>query len=147
MRNPLVRLPKPVIRGFSAMHRVAVKATGGRVATKFRGAPSVLLTTTGRKTGKKRTWPLLGIPVGDGYALAASNGGHDRHPAWYLNLQADPAVELQVGRTTIHGKARTATPAERAELYPKFVDVFSGYRDYEQATERHIPVVIVEPAP
>ena len=78
--------------------------------TKFRGAPVVMLTTVGRKTGKERTWPLLGIPVGDGYAIAASNSGHDQNPAWYLNLQANPDAKLAVGRETLELRARDATP-------------------------------------
>jgi deazaflavin-dependent oxidoreductase (nitroreductase family) len=145
MRNPLVRSPKLLSRGFSALHRAMFEISGGRVMTKFRGAPAVMLTTVGRKTGKERTWPLLGIPVGDGYAIAASNSGHDQNPAWYLNLQANPDVKLAVGRETLELRARDATPTERAELYPKFVAVYSGYRDYEAATDREIPVVLLEP--
>jgi deazaflavin-dependent oxidoreductase (nitroreductase family) len=146
MRNRLVvQPPKLFARGFSALHRSVVKLSGGRIGTKFRGAPSILLTTTGRRTGKEHTWPLVAIPVGDAYAVAASNGGHDKHPAWYLNLTANPDVTLRVGQKELKAKAREATSAERAEIYPKFVDLYSGYRDYEAATDRVIPVVLLVP--
>jgi deazaflavin-dependent oxidoreductase (nitroreductase family) len=144
-RNPLVHTPKPIMRGFSALHRAMFNLTGGRLGGKFRGSPTLMLTTTGRKTGKEPTWPLLALPVGDGYAIAGSNSGYDQHPAWYLNLKANPEVTFEVRGQRTKARARDATPQERAELYPKFIDVYSGYRDYEAATDRKIPVVLLEP--
>src|SRR5947209_20038946 len=94
-KNRMVQQPKGFIRFFSALNRGWYKLTGGRIANKFRGAPVVLLTTTGRKTGKARTWPLLTIKQGDAYTFAASFAGHDEHPAWYLNLVANPDVTLR----------------------------------------------------
>jgi deazaflavin-dependent oxidoreductase (nitroreductase family) len=129
------------------VHRAMFNLTGGRLGGKFRGAPALMLTTVGRKTGKERTWPLIALPVGDGYAIAASNSGYDQHPAWYLNLKANPDVKLEVRGRTTRARARDATPAEHAELYPKFVDVYKGYRDYAVATDREIPVVLLEPIP
>jgi deazaflavin-dependent oxidoreductase (nitroreductase family) len=127
------------------MHRVSVRASGGRLGTKFRGQPLILLTTTGRRTGKQRTWLLVALPAGDGWVVAASNGGHDQHPAWYLNLQASPEATVQIGRRTVPVRARDASDAERAEQWPRFVDTLSTYADYEDVTDRVIPVVLLEP--
>ena len=144
-KNRLVQAPPTLAKGFSALHRFWYRASKGRLGGSFHGAPAVLLTTTGARTGKERTWPLLGLPVGDGYAFAASNGGHDRHPAWYLNLSANPAVTVQVGGRRIDGLAREAIGAERDALWARFVEVYAGYGDYERATARRIPVVVVAP--
>ena len=144
-KNPLVQAPPVLTKGFSALHRFWYRASGGRLGGTLRGAPAVLLTTTGAKTGKDRTWPLLALVVGDGYAFAASNGGHDRDPAWYRNLRANPTVTVQVGRRTLHGRARDATGAEREALWARFTEVYSGYADYAKATTRTIPVVVFEP--
>jgi|APFre7841882630_1041343.scaffolds.fasta_scaffold66243_2 deazaflavin-dependent oxidoreductase (nitroreductase family) len=144
-KNPLVQAPPLLTKGFSSLHRFWYRVSGGRVGGSMRGAPAVLLTTIGAKTGKERTWPLLALAVGDGYAFAASNGGHDRDPAWYRNLCANPTVTVQVGRHTLHGRARDATDDERDALWARFVDVYSGYADYATATTRRIPVVVFEP--
>jgi deazaflavin-dependent oxidoreductase (nitroreductase family) len=146
-KNRLVQAPPLLTKSFSALHRFWYRASGGRLGGSFHGAPAVLLTTTGAKTGKERTWPLIALEVGDGYAFAASNGGHDRHPAWYVNLSANPTVTVQLGRRTLHGRARDATGAERDALWARFVEVYSGYADYASATTRRIPVVVVEPTP
>jgi deazaflavin-dependent oxidoreductase (nitroreductase family) len=142
---PTVRLPPLVIRSFSMLHRWTVQATGGRALTRFKGEPMILLTTTGRKTGKPRTWPLTGLTVGDGWVVAGSNGGHDHHPAWYLNLVADPHATVTDGRRAAAVTARVAEGAERAETYRRFVDYLGVYADYEKGTTREIPVVFLEP--
>ncbi len=144
-RNPLVRLPKPIIHSFSAINRGWYKLTGGRVGGKFRGAPLVLLTTTGRKTGKSRTCPLLAVKDGDSFVLTASHGGHDDHPGWYLNLLANPDVIVQDGDRKVRGRARVTTDPERGQLYQRFVEVMATYGEYAKATDREIPVVVVEP--
>ena len=144
-KNRMVQQPKGFIRFFSVLNRGWYKLTGGRIGGKFHGAPLVLLTTTGRKTGKERTWPLLSIKQGDSYLFAASFGGHDEHPAWYQNLAAKPEVSVQDGARTLHGRARITTGAEREQLYQKFIDVYSTYGDYAKATKREIPVVVVDP--
>ena len=105
----------------------------------------ILLTTTGRKTGKPRTWPLTGLRTGAGWAVAGSNGGHDHHPAWYLNLVANPDANVTEGRRTVPVRARIAESAERDEQYQRFVDYLPGYADYAAATTRTIPVVFLEP--
>lgn len=105
----------------------------------------ILLTTTGRKTGKPRTWPLTGLREGDGWVVAASNGGHDHHPAWYLNLVADPDAVVRDGRRSVPVRARVAEGAERDAQYQRFVDYLRVYADYATATDRQIPVVFLEP--
>jgi deazaflavin-dependent oxidoreductase (nitroreductase family) len=145
-KNRMVQAPKGFIRFFSILNRGWYKLTGGRIGAKFHGAPVVLLTTTGRKTGKERTWPLLTIKQGDSYLFVGSNGGHDEHPAWYLNLSADPNVSVREGKRTVRARARVASGPEREELFQKFVDVYATYADYAKATDREIPVVVVEPA-
>lgn len=138
--------PNPTfVRAFAALHRNLVRWTGGRFLTAYKGEPMILLTTTGRRTGEPRTWPLTGLRVGDGWAVAASNGGHDHHPAWYLNLVADPAATVQDGRRTVPVRARVTEGAERDALYQRFRDYLSNYAAYEEATERVIPVVLLEP--
>ena len=144
-KNRMVQQPKGFIRFFSVLNRGWYQLTGGRIGAKFHGAPLVLLTTTGRKTGKERTWPLLSIKQGDSYLFAASFGGHDQNPAWYLNLAANPDVSVRDGNRTLNGRARVTTGAEREQLYQKFVDVYSTYGDYAKATTREIPVVVVDP--
>jgi F420H(2)-dependent quinone reductase len=144
-----VRLPKPLGRSFSSLHRAMVSMSGGRVGTKFRGQPLILLTTTGRKSGKPRTWPLVGLPIDEqarrsGWVVVASNGGHDAHPAWYLNLQANAAASVRDGRDEVAVTARDATPEERARHWPRFVDVLGTYAEYQEATDRTIPVVMLE---
>ena len=134
------------------MHRAMVSMSGGRVGTKFRGQPLILLTTTGRKTGKPRTWPLVGLPIDEqvpsrGWVVAGSNGGHDAHPAWYLNLQAHPEATVREGARESKVRARDATPDERAQHWARFVYVLDTYAEYQEATDRQIPVVLLERAP
>jgi len=138
--------PNPTfVRWFSALHRAVVRTTGGRLLTRFRGEPMILLTTTGRRTGEPRTWPLTGLRAGDGWAVAGSNGGHDRHPAWYLNLVADPDAVVQDGRRRMAVRARITEGAERAEWYGRFEAYLDNYTAYRSATAREIPVVLLEP--
>lgn len=138
--------PNPTFaRWFATVHRGIVRLSGGRLLTGFRGEPMILLTTVGRRSGQPRTWPLSALRVGGGWAVAASNGGHDRHPAWYLNLEADPEVTVQQGRRTVAARARITTGEERDALYERFCEYLSNYRAYQEATERVIPVVVLEP--
>jgi deazaflavin-dependent oxidoreductase (nitroreductase family) len=108
--------------------------------------PVVELVTTGRRSGKERS-TMLAVPVvdGDRLVLVASFGGDDRHPAWYLNLQANPEVHATIAGSTRAMIARTATEEERAELWPRITSTFEGYARYQERTRRPIPVVILEP--
>ena len=106
---------------------------------------TLLLTTTGRKSGKQLLLPLIYRPTGDGaYCIIASKGGAPQHPAWYLNLMTDPNVEVQVANDTFSAKARVAEGPERAQLWELMADYFSPYNDYKVATERQIPVIVIE---
>jgi len=108
--------------------------------------PSLLLTTTGRKTGEKYIFPLFYGDTGDGsYVIVASKGGAPKHPQWYLNLQAHPEVEVQVGTKKLKAKARTATGDERSRLWEIALKFWPPYADYQQKTEREIPVVVLDP--
>jgi len=106
---------------------------------------ALLLTTTGRKSGKKRTLPLIYKKVGSNYVIAGSKGGADAHPVWYLNLTAEPEVEIQVRHDVMKARARTATGAEREALWKEMVEVLPQYDEYQSKTDRQIPVVVLEP--
>ena len=108
--------------------------------------PSLLLTTTGRKSGEKFIFPLFYGETGDGgYIIVASKGGAPEHPGWYRNLLAHPEVEVQVGTTKVKAWARTAAGEERARLWEKSLEFWPPYADYQRKTEREIPVVVLDP--
>jgi F420H(2)-dependent quinone reductase len=127
------------------VHRAVYRLTGGRVGGKIGGARVLLLTTTGRKSGRPRTQPLLYTPAGAGYAVIASKGGAAQHPLWYRNLQANPHVEVTVGRETRKALARDAEGDERERLWRAMTSVYAGYDRYAEKTSRRIPVVVLEP--
>ena len=109
------------------------------------GMPAVELHTTGRKSGRRRS-VMLTSPVfePDRLVLVASKGGDDRHPDWYRNLVAEPDVEITVEGELRPFRARTASPSEKAELWPKVVAAYKGYAGYQRRTTRDIPLVICE---
>lgn len=107
--------------------------------------PSLLLTTTGRKSGEKYIFPLFYGETGKGYFIVASKGGAPEHPGWYRNLVANPEVEVQVGTKTVKARARTATGEERARLWEESLKFWPPYADYARKTDREIPVVVLEP--
>jgi deazaflavin-dependent oxidoreductase (nitroreductase family) len=107
--------------------------------------PSLLLTTTGRKSGEKFIFPLFYGEDGGKYFVIASKGGAPEHPGWYRNILADPVVEVQVGTKKLKARARTADGAERTRLWKKSLDFWPPYADYQTKTQREIPVVVLEP--
>lgn len=108
--------------------------------------PTLLLTTTGRKSGEPRPLPLIYKKVGDSYVIIASKGGAPAHPSWYLNLQAQPECGVQVARDVMTATARTAEGAEREDLWKQLAEVYPPYNDYQSsAGDRKIPVVVLEP--
>ncbi|NYH42334.1 deazaflavin-dependent oxidoreductase (nitroreductase family) [Micromonospora jinlongensis] len=133
--------------GWVAKHIQRYVETDGADGGTYQGVPSLLLTTRGRRTGALRRTALMYGRDGDNHLLVASNGGADKHPAWYLNLSADPAVEIQVGAERFAGRARTATGEERARLWPVMTKVFPTYERYQKGTNREIPLVVIERAP
>lgn len=121
------------------------EATGGVRGGELEGCPCVILTTRGRKSGKLRKTPLMRVEHGGTYVVVASLGGAPDHPVWYLNLLADPEVTLQDGPDVHDLRARTATPEEKAAWWPYCTAAWPAYDDYQAATDRDIPVVILEP--
>ena len=141
-----VAFANPIIKAMSRLNTWAYRATNGRLGGKFmRGAPVLLLTTVGRKSGTPRVAPLIYARDGERVLIVASKGGMDHHPLWYHNLVANPQVEVQIGADTRTMTARTATPAEKDALWPKVVAVYRDYADYQARTSRDIPVVILSP--
>lgn len=132
-------------RTVTGLHARVYRWTGGRIGRRIGRVEQVLLTTTGRRSGQPRTTPLTVIADAGRLVLIASNGGAARHPDWYLNLSVDPRVRIQRGPEQLDLIARTATPDERAELWPRAVALYGGYAAYQRRTEREIPVVICEP--
>lgn len=132
-----------IVKVGTRAHNFWYRLLGGRVVGRYGKVTMLLLTTTGRKTGKARTTPLLYLPDGDDLVVIASYGGDDRHPRWYLNLQAEPHVTVQVGSEKQARVARTATPAEKARLWPGLVAVYKQYDDYQKKTDRDIPLVML----
>jgi deazaflavin-dependent oxidoreductase (nitroreductase family) len=109
--------------------------------------PTLLLVTTGRKSGAKRPLPLIYREVDGNYVIIASKGGAPAHPAWYLNLVAHPDCKIHVGARKLEARARTAEGAERERLWQALVEVYAPYDDYQKsAGSRQIPVVVLEPA-
>jgi deazaflavin-dependent oxidoreductase (nitroreductase family) len=111
-----------------------------------RGAPILILTTKGRHSGEPRVMPLIYGRHGDDYLVVASKGGSDQPPAWYLNLEADPSVEVQVKADRFRARARTATPDEKPPLWRTMTEIWPDYDAYQRNTEREIPVVVLERA-
>ena len=137
--------------GFKLMnltHKSVLKLTGGRWPRDLLGMPGVELTTIGRQSGLPRT-TMLASPVHDEHkvVLIASKGGDTRDPQWYANLTANPDVELTMNGETRKMRARTASPEEKAALWPDIVATYKGYASYQERAGRDIPVVICEPRP
>ncbi len=104
----------------------------------------LLLTTVGRKSGRSRTTPLLYLEERSNWVIVGSNAGDDRHPAWWLNLQANPVATIQIRGARMRVRARKASGQEKNDLWPRFVNLHSGYQTYQQRTKRDIPLVILE---
>lgn len=121
------------------------RATGGRIGGKVGKAPVLLLTTTGRKSGQPRTAPVVYLADGERLVVIGSNAGHTRAPAWSLNLKANPDSEVEVGRDRRPVRARVAEGEERADLWRKHNDQYSGFDEYEERTDRDIAVFVLEP--
>ena len=108
--------------------------------------PTLLLTTVGRKSGRELTLPLIFGRSGEDYVVVASKGGAPEHPAWYLNLDANSKVKLQVKADKFAAQAHTANAQERARLWPKMVEIYGPYADYQKKTHREIPIVVLHRA-
>lgn len=129
------------------LHGAVIHLSRGRLGWRVGRMPVLELTTIGRRTGQPRTLLLTAAIVqGDGYVVVASKGGDDHHPAWFLNLRANPEVEVVVrDGPRQHMHARIATHEERARLWPQVERAYPGYRRYQRHTTREIPLVFLEP--
>ena len=127
-------------------HVAKYRETRGEVGYLWNGVPTLLLTTTGRRTGEARTSALIFGRDGDDYLVVASMGGAPRHPQWYLNITAHPAAELQVRDQHIRVVARTASAEEKPRLWRVMAGIWPNYDVYQTRTERDIPVVVLSPA-
>ena len=128
----------------SRIHVALFRLTRGRIGSHLgKGLPVLLLTTTGRKSGKQRTTPLLYIEDGGRYVVVASVGGAPKHPAWYLNLRDDPRATLEVGGRRLAVQAETAGPEERERLWHGLTAMYPTYDRYQARTTREIPVVVL----
>lgn len=117
----------------------------GQTGHQWRGFPTLLLTTRGRKSGKLHRTALIYGQQGGNYIVVASKGGAPTHPNWYLNLLKNPEVDVQVGAQKFKARARPASPEERTSLWQLMTQIYAEYDDYQKKTEREIPVVVLEP--
>lgn len=129
---------------FTDLQVALYRLSGGGMGGTFKGVPVLLLTTTGRKTGKKRTKPLLYLMDNDQVVLVASHGGAPTDPAWWRNLKSNPRAEVQIKGTLLQVEAREAMAEERERLWPKLVALYADYENYQKRTTRTIPVVILQ---
>lgn len=135
-------------KGWVRDHIQEYVESAGKKGHRWRGLPTLLLTTHGRKSGKLRRTALIYGRNGENYLVVASNGGAAKHPLWYLNLVETPEVELQVGADVFTARARTATPEEKQYLWPLMSAIFPTYDQYQTKAAkagRDIPLVILEP--
>jgi deazaflavin-dependent oxidoreductase (nitroreductase family) len=136
-----VRPPKRLIRAVGALQLLAIKASRGRIGSHLFERPILLLTTTGRRTGRPRTQPLLYVTEGDCFVVVASFSGHDQDPAWLANIRANPNVVVTIGGRDLRLLATIASPSERERLWPRFPALNAAYARYQRMTARVIPVV------
>ena len=139
-------LPDWGLRWVGKLNVPLYRLSRGRLFGKVGGSPVVLLTTTGRKSGQKRTAPVIFMRDGDSIVVIGSNAGNARAPAWALNLVATPEADVQVGGDRWPVRARVAQGEERADLWRRFTAQYSGFDDYQGATARKIRLFVLEPA-
>lgn len=140
-----MRPPKTLIHLLGRVHRVMYLLTAGRLVGTVGKAGVLLLTTTGRRSGKSRTVPLLYVADGEGFVIVASLGGHDTHPAWCLNLRANPAATVQIGKRVVGVQAEELTGEARDRLWESLVAVYAGYAEYRTRTSREFPIIALRP--
>jgi F420H(2)-dependent quinone reductase len=136
---------KAFARTFMRLMVWLYRSTGGRIGGTMFGAPILLITTTGRKSGRPWTNPVMYQRDGDAYVVIASNGGAPRHPGWWLNLRSHPEATIQVRRQVIPVTATRTSGAERSRLFALMTKAYKGFADYETKTTRKIPVVRLTP--
>ncbi len=132
-------------RAATKLHSFVYRATNGRVGGRIAGGPVLLLSTTGRKSGREHTVPLLYLKDGEDMVVVGSNGGTASHPAWWLNLMANPEATVEVGGRKVRVWAEEAGSEKKERLWPELVEMYGGYEDYRRRTDREIPVVFLRP--
>ena len=132
-------------RAATKLHSFVYRATNGRIGGRIVGGPVLLLTTTGRKSGRARTVPLLYLKDGEDLVVVGSNGGTATAPAWWLNLMVNPEAAVELGGSKARVQAEEAGSEEKERLWPKLVKMYGGYEDYRRRTDRQIPVVLLHP--
>lgn len=136
--------PLPSAQGWVREHAERYVETNGEDGHMWRGVPTLVLDTIGRRSGQPRRQMLIYGEDGGDYIIVASKGGAPENPLWYENLTTNPEVQVQVKADRFTARARTATPAEKARLWPLMVGIFAPYAEYQTKTNREIPVVILE---
>ena len=129
----------------SGAHAGVYRATGGKLFGRMGKSPILLLNTVGRKSGKKRTSPLLYVMDGEDFVIIASKGGASAHPAWYLNLMANPEATVEIEDREVRVRAEEADSEEKSRLWQKMVEMYPAYDAYQEKTEREIPLLVLRP--
>jgi deazaflavin-dependent oxidoreductase (nitroreductase family) len=138
-------LLKKVVRTVTDIHISIYRMSSGKLVNRVANLPLLLLTTNGRKSGKPRTTPIVYVLEGHNYLVAASTGGLDRQPDWYLNLRHQPTAKIEIGKQIIDVDVTITEGEERTWLYQRFKDASDNFAKYEQRTDRVIPVVRLSP--
>jgi deazaflavin-dependent oxidoreductase (nitroreductase family) len=135
-----------VVKPMSRLNTWLYRLSGGRVGGRWtHGEPIMLVTYTGRKTGRRHTTPLVYLRDGETLVTVASKGGVSKHPLWYLNLRANPECEVETGRERRRMRARVADAAERAHYWPRLVAMNPDFETYRARTTREIPILLLRP--
>ncbi|MBS9534263.1 nitroreductase family deazaflavin-dependent oxidoreductase [Mycobacterium sp. M1] len=134
-------MKKDQVLAFNERNITEFRSRGGKLGGPFEGAPVLLLTTTGAKSGQPRTSPMMYLPDGDRIIVFASNEGRDTHPSWYHNLRANPSATVEVGTETFPATATEITGEEHDRLYAIQAERYPGFAGYQAKTDRVIPVV------
>jgi len=134
-----------VIRFAIWIYASLYRLTNGKIGGTIVGLKVLLLSTTGRKTGKQRTKPLCYFEEGPDYVIIASNGGADKHPEWFLNLKSDPNVKVRIEETEFSARAEVSDPKTRQRLWQKLISLSPYYIKYEKRTKRQIPMILLHP--
>jgi F420H(2)-dependent quinone reductase len=137
---------KWLFRRFIALQVYMYRRSGGKRMGRLRGMPVLILTTVGRKTGKKRVTPVMYIRDGTDYVVTASNNGADEYPAWFLNLKANPRITIEVDDQAFTVIAHQASTDDKGRLWPQLVEKAPFFEGYKKKAKRDIPMVILEPA-